>query len=140
MHCPRRIGTVQSSAPKIKLFQAHQLSSRLSASVLVLQKHFQDKYLMGINLNMHRSFQISSYSGSMDARNWDEKARHESERGWLACTKAGINKPHIQPNSKLKNKQKPHSSCLRAPPVCSSQAHRKSPSHQIKKLQQSCLP
>lgn len=24
---------------------------------------------------MHRSFQISSYSGSMDARNWDEKAK-----------------------------------------------------------------
>lgn len=70
------MGIIQSSAPKLKFFQAHQLSSRLFASVLVLHKHFKDKYLMGIKaLSMHRTLQISSYSGSIDARNWDEKAK-----------------------------------------------------------------
>lgn len=76
MYCLRKTGIIHSSAPELKLFQAHQLSSRLFAAVLALQKRFQGKYLMGINaLNTHRTFQISSCSGSIDARNWDEKAK-----------------------------------------------------------------
>jgi len=76
MYCLRKTGTIQSSAPKLQLFQAHQLSSRLSASVQVCQKHFQHKYLMGINaLNMHRTFQISCYSGSIGARDLDVEAK-----------------------------------------------------------------